>query len=286
MKKIITFLKSTYFLLTILIIIILALIAGSLFPLEEAIKLIFDSLLFKIISFCLLLSLISCIISSLKHLTTKPIFFIIHAGLIIIISGGIISYLCLNKGIMQLYVGENSCQALNENNEILELPFEIKLKSFEVEKYPHKQTISLKFLDTNFKELNTYTVNEGNKFPIPLSTESLKITKISKEDHSITNVLVNINGFERWVGTNNTAYIVDEENGIYMIFLIEDNNNIKGFKSLVEIIKDNKVVNELTLEVNKPLLIDGYKIYQYSYDRENMSWSGLMVKKDPGAGVV
>ena len=44
--------------------------------------------------------------------------------------------------------------------------------------------------------------------------------------------------------------------------------------------------DSLTIEVNKPLVREGFYFYQASYDPENESWTGLQVKKNPGGGLL
>lgn len=271
-------------------IIIFTLIIGSLYPLEIAIETIYSSLIFRSLLGVLLLSLIICLLANYKTLRGKQAFVLIHFSLIIIFIGSFISVVFSEKAIMQLNLFESSNIATKSNNDKLLLPFNVKLNSFNIEKYSEKQELILAFLDHNLNEISSYKVVEGHKYKIPLNQSELNILKISETstpESNNVNIKLGIKSFTRWVTANNTAYLIDEENKIYLIFLTEENmKNIKGYKSDIEVIKNNITIKRSTIEVNKPLQIDGYKFYQYSYDSQHKSWSGIMVKKDPGVLIV
>ena len=61
---------------------------------------------------------------------------------------------------------------------------------------------------------------------------------------------------------------------------------IKSFKSSLRILKDSKVVREKTIEVNSPLTYDGYSFYQSGYNEDDLSWTALLVVRDPSVPVV
>ncbi len=72
--------------------------------------------------------------------------------------------------------------------------------------------------------------------------------------------------------------------GYKMMYIQEE--KVKDFYSVLQIIDAGKVVAEKTIEVNDPLRYGGYTIYQSRHDQEDPSWSGLEVKKDPGVSLV
>lgn len=57
---------------------------------------------------------------------------------------------------------------------------------------------------------------------------------------------------------------------------------VKSYRSFVNIIKDNSVLKEGVIEVNKPLNFGGIGFYQYGYDEELPNQTVLQVVKDPG----
>ena len=62
--------------------------------------------------------------------------------------------------------------------------------------------------------------------------------------------------------------------------------SIKDYKSHLQIIENDKVVLEKTIEVNAPLSYKGYSFYQASYDPNDMTYTLLQVVNDPGVPVV
>jgi len=72
--------------------------------------------------------------------------------------------------------------------------------------------------------------------------------------------------------------------GYKLLYAQED--RVRDFFSILQIIDGGEVVAEKKIEVNDPLRYGGYSFYQSSYDREGLSWSGLQVRKDPGVPLV
>lgn len=284
MKKVINIISSINFLVAILLLLILAMIAGSFLGLYDSINLIYGSVWFKAIAGALVAALCLCLWKNFSGVK-KP-FALIHIGLVIVLLGGFTSAFFSCKALLQIDINNSSNIATKENNTNLKLPFTVRLNSFEIEKYNKKPDITLHYLDNTFKTIEKHTVSEGNSITIPENTDKLKIAQVSHESDTITNILIDINGFRRWVGTNSTTYLVDEQNKIYILFLVDHQKTIKGYKSNIDIIKRNNKIQTETIEVNKPLVVDGYKLYQYSYDKDNRQWSGILVKKDPGVWVV
>ena len=64
------------------------------------------------------------------------------------------------------------------------------------------------------------------------------------------------------------------------------NRQPKDFVSKVTVIKDGKEMLNQDIRVNFPLGFTGYTFFQSSYDEEHLNWTGLKVVKDPGVGVV
>ncbi len=60
----------------------------------------------------------------------------------------------------------------------------------------------------------------------------------------------------------------------------------KDFISKVAIIKEGKEALKKDIRVNEPLSFGGFRIFQSTYDSENLGWSGLQIVKDPGVPVV
>jgi hypothetical protein len=79
--------------------------------------------------------------------------------------------------------------------------------------------------------------------------------------------------------------VISNDGNLYL-YLWQDPNAVKDFKSNLSIIENGKEVLTKTIEVNHPLSWKGYTFYQSSYDRDRLDWTGLLVVNDPGIGVV
>lgn len=288
MKKFINAFGSIYLLVAVLVLFIIALVIGSLYPLSEAVEFVYNSIVFKISAIILFMALVLCLVNHYKKLLIKKVFTVIHIALIVIVAGGFISCFYSERGLVRLSIDEKSTTAIKENGGKINLPFTLELKMFDIEKYSSgKDSIHLKFLDKNFKVIEESEIEKNKEYGIPQNIDKLKIVDISKEDEAHINVLIDVNGFKRWVGTDETAYIIDEVNEIYMLLNSSNaNSQVKSYKSVVEIIKDGQLIQTAKLEVSKPTSVEGYKLYQHSYDSKNKNWTGIMVKKDPGVNVV
>lgn len=62
----------------------------------------------------------------------------------------------------------------------------------------------------------------------------------------------------------------------------EEMRFVKSYRSLVNIKKDDNILKEGLIEVNKPLNFGGFNFYQYGYDEDLPNQTVLQVVKDPG----
>ena len=71
----------------------------------------------------------------------------------------------------------------------------------------------------------------------------------------------------------------------YRLVYAQD-ERVRDFFSVLQVIDGGEVVLEKKIEVNDPLRYGGYTFYQTSYDQKGLSWSGLQVRNDPGVPFV
>lgn len=62
-------------------------------------------------------------------------------------------------------------------------------------------------------------------------------------------------------------------------------DDIKAFRSQVSVLEGGVTVLKDTIAVNHPLSFGGYRFYQSNYRREDPTYSGILVVKDPGLWV-
>ena len=65
-----------------------------------------------------------------------------------------------------------------------------------------------------------------------------------------------------------------------------DHDEAKAYRSRLAVIEDGQRVLTKTISVNDPLSYGGYSFYQSNYRKEDLTYSGIMVVKDPGLPVV
>ena len=238
---------------------------------------------------------------------------LIHCGCILILAGGmwgsegghkmqsqLFGIDKIQTGQMAIYEGETENHVAVENVEqIKELPFSIKLKDFRLEHYKPEY---LQVLTRN---------GEGWKVPVEIGTEF----SLGEDFGTVTilrafeNFKIRIEGKERKItddpesgynpalevqikspaGDEETRYVFERYPGHMNSedeLLLSYRRVIRDYVSELEIIKDGKVAAEKNIEVNHPLYYGGYHFYQHSYDAEDGQYTVLMVASDTGLGMV
>lgn len=245
---------------------------------------------FVLLYFLLLLSLGTLSFKRLTVWNKKNIFFFInHAGLFLALLGA-----GLGTGDMQrfvMYVDENRTEwrVYNENREALELPLAITLHDFSMEYYPPKLALidrktgeALPLDKPQFFQLDPKTAhgqlggyrfevltyyhhavwagnNEYKEYDMIGSSPAAKIKMTDKKTGESK---------EGWVTTGNmqqfvSALYINEEHALVMT-----KADPKRFLSDITVeTKDGQKIRT-TLEVNSPLRIGSWVIYQYGYDED------------------
>ncbi len=230
-----------------------------------------------------------------------------HLGLFIALLAGMLSSSDIQRLRMQTKLGQVEWRATNEENQLIELPLAIELQSFTIEQYPPKLfvisnmtgetlpksqpqsvlveevPVSGRLLDWNVK------VNEYLDMAAPVtSNDTLKYVNFKTHGGtSAVNVTATRGDIVKtaWVSAGNymfphSALTLDSLHSIVM-----PEREPKRYSSQVIIYtKNTKKAIEATIEVNKPLKIEGWKIYQLSYDETMGRWSNISIfelVKDP-----
>jgi hypothetical protein len=188
---------------------------------------------------------------------------------------------------------------ITENGLIKELPFQIKLKDFEIEYYKPA------YLQIRSQE------GRGWKFPVETKVEyslgpefgTIKILK------AVENFRITIEGEKKTVsddpgpgynpalevqftspeGETTIQYVFEKFPGHSSPgdkFLLGYHRVISEYISRLEVVKDDKTVAEKDIEVNHPLHFGGYHFYQQDYDQENRQYTILSVTSNTGLAAV
>jgi len=260
----------------------------------------------SIIFFLIILGTVT--IKRLAKFSKKNIaFFLNHFGLWLCVASAHLGAGDIQKRDMILEEGKTSWYGIINESTLEELDFAIKLRDFSIEEYPAK----IAFVDNNTGEIITY----NNKPFIIDPHEGLQFTYKNFDLH-IEKLYMNsapvLDRFEPVLsmGATQSLKITQSNNGIIDTFWISSPSNLyrqamhqidsnttilmtnpeaKCFLSEITVYEKTGAVYDTAIEVNKPIEIAGWKVYQTSYDESMGKWSSqsvLELIKDPWLPIV
>lgn len=241
-------------------------------------------------------------LTSLKHLHLREVPFLLnHLGLFIAIVCATLGSADMQRLKMTVQQDEPEWRAMDEDEaqkgRVAELDLAIQLNHFAIEEYPPKlvvisnETGKVQPLDRPESFIIDDSICSGS-----LLGHSIKVEKMYQYcaqfvgtdtanyvpwaySGATTAALVSIDGRKaEWV--SNGSYMFP-----YRPIRIDDKTSLvmpecepKRFTSNVNVYtKSGEKVDKVDIEVNKPLEIDGWKIYQLSYDETKGRWSDTSV---------
>ncbi|MEA5128050.1 MAG: cytochrome c biogenesis protein ResB [Proteiniphilum sp.] len=251
---------------------------------------------------------------SIRKQTWRDIgFYLNHLGLFIALLGGILGSADMERLTMTIQEGQVEWRGSLQTGEIKELPLAIQLDTFMIEEYEPKLVIveneTGKMLPASRPESYMF---EGVGKTTQLAGVTLTITDYLPHaaifrDSTFMNVVpmmmegattalkvkVNKPGLaqpvEGWV--SNGSYLfphiflqIDDETSVAMPV-----QEVKKYSSHVTVFTESGVTKEAVIEVNKPLQVEDWMIYQYSYDDTKGKYSNTSVfelVRDPWLKVV
>jgi len=243
------------------------------------------------------------IIKRLTLFSRKDIGFLLnHVGLWLCITSAHLGAGDIEKLHMFLDEGKTVWYATGHNNKTQELDFAIKLRDFSVEEYPAKIAVvnssTGKFIKQNNKLL-IIDPHEGINFIYKES--SLKVAKLFSNSAPVLDRYEPI-----WeMGATQSAKIVRSIKGLTDTFWVSGSSILypqkmhqidssatvlmlkpeaKRFLSEITVYEKLGETYDTIIEVNKPVVISGWKAYQTSYDESKGKWSThstLELVKDP-----
>jgi hypothetical protein len=234
-------------------------------------------------------------------------------GLFIALFAGFFGSSDLQRLRMTVQQDTSEWRATNEKNEMLELPLAIELKSFTIDEYPpnlmlvdnttgetlHKKRPENVLVETcplvagllDWKlEISEYlpsaaaVINQDTanfvEYHSPGATSAVYVKARNAEDDTQS---------EGWIscGSHLFQYVSLRLND--ELSLIMPRREPKRYASDVTVYTQSGTVKDAVIEVNKPLSVAGWKIYQLSYDEAFGKWSRFSVfelVKDPWLPVV
>jgi len=261
---------------------------------------------FILIYFLVLLSLGALIARRLKSFRKQDYaFYFNHIGLWVLLFAAGLGAADMKRFVMHVREGEAEWRVYNENKDELELPIAIQLNDFDMEVYPPKLVI------VDQKEGNAQPENRPDFFHIDEKKpegklDGWRITLDEYIHYAVRNsdstyheihmpgaspaakiTATNITTGETkkgWVSRGNSAqlYMTLPLDSMYRIIMSDPEP--KRFLSDINVFTEDGKKAHTILEVNKPLRIGSWTLYQYGYDNQagRMStYSSIELVYDP-----
>lgn len=287
-----------------------AVIPASTLQAKFGIANIYTSWPFIMAMLVMMVNLIGVTARRLFPLTYKNFCFSLnHLGLCVTLLGGVLSAAGLERGSLDLMLGQTKSVAATPTGQALHLPFSITLKKFHLEEFPPTLAVATlnphsadgsadidpgeQFIAPKMRErIGDYTVTvqsflpraarvEGvwKKVEFPAAAPAAQIAVTDRKGQTVG---------EGWVSSGSMysegeIVQVAENAAVFM-----PQPKPREFRSTVSIERNGKQETREIL-VNKPILVDGYKLYQVSYNAEMgaaSDYSGIEVVRDRGLPVV
>lgn len=232
-------------------------------------------------------------------------FYLNHIGLWVLLFASGLGAADTRRYVMHVREGETEWRVYSEANEMLELPIAIQLNDFDMEEYPPKLTVidresgepqpigkpeffsidekrpegKLVDWDIRLDEYIHQAIRNSDstyhEVPMPGSTPAARVTAMNR---------VTGTTYSGWVCGGNLAQLymtlpLDEQFCIVMT-----QPEPKRFLSDIEVYTEGGGTHHTVLEVNKPLRVGHWTIYQYGYDNDagKMStYSSMELVYDP-----
>lgn len=228
-------------------------------------------------------------------------FWLNHAGLFIALITATLGHADMQRLEMTTQIGKTEWRATDKQRNIIELPLAIELQDFTIDEYPPK----LMLIDNETgKALPTdkpqHLLLESDQTQGLLQNWQIKILQfipqaasVATEDtlkfvdfHSIGstcavyltayNTTQNIQK-EGWVSCGSFLFPYKALQLDLLTSLVMPEREPQRFASAVKVYTQNGQIFEDTIEVNHPLSIAGWDIYQLSYDESKGKWSDISI---------
>ncbi len=235
-------------------------------------------------------------------------FLLNHAGLWIVIAAASLGSGDLHRLRMELYQGETVWYAYDEQNRVYELPFAVELQNFNIDEYPPKMAIVdgktgklIENLSSPLPEiysdkyvyLDNYHIVVKDYLPAGWPFENRFVTSGKTGAPPAAKVFLtnklNNDTVSGWISSGsfmvNPVYLFLAENKVLVMMQPEP----RKYQSYVKIYTKEDDPYEEVIEVNAAPKVNGWHLYQVSYDQNRGKWSELSmleVVRDPWLYIV
>ncbi len=261
-------------------------------------------------------------IGQLCHFTWRRLSSLLcHMGLFVVLAGGTLGSADMQRVKVYCEQGQPEWRALDERQEVVELPLAIQLEQFTIDEYPPKLMMinseglpipkdkpATLLIDSTFttSDLNGWTVSIvkrlDNAAPAVLASMAGNMPRemMGQLKMDSLGMAINKGGFVPFEGRGAQCALLvkatkdgKEKTGWvtcgsylfpYQGLALPDGTTIamptrepERYASLVDIYTKSGKNIQTTIEVNKPFTIEGWKVYQLSYNEQMGKWSTLSI---------
>lgn len=240
-------------------------------------------------------------------------FYLNHVGLFLAFMGGMLGSADLMRMRMTVAEGQMEWRAQNELQNLVDLPIAIQLDTFMIEEYPPKLMLvdlqsgkalplkkpvsylyegegkSTKLLDYNI-DILSYLPNAA------IIRDSLRTSAVAYHSegntHAIRVRVSNEDMVDPVVGWVSNGSFMFPQSVVYInkdVALVMPMQEVKKYSSHVQVFTEDGQSTSAVIEVNKPLRIASWIIYQLSYDQSKGKYSETSIfelVRDPWLPVV
>lgn len=240
-------------------------------------------------------------------------FMLNHVGLFITLLAAILGNGDLRRLRMTVPLENPEWRASDEKNEMIELPLAIELRSFTIDEYPpklmlidnttgkalpEKQPENLLVEETPLAgNLQGWKVEVTRSLPMAacvMGQDTINFVEFHSEGATTALYVKARNELtgrqkEGWVSCGSYIFPYISLQLDDAVSMVMPEREPRRFASDVMVYTKDKQTKEACIEVNKPLSIAGWKIYQLSYDETKGKWSRMSVfelVRDPWLPIV
>ena len=240
-------------------------------------------------------------------------FLLNHIGLFVALIAATLGNADMQRLKMTTRMGNAEWRATDDKGQLIELPLAIELKDFTIDEYPPKlmlidnetgRTLPEKSPEHVLLEegvtkgtLQNWQLTIEQSIPMAASVateDALKFTEFHSMGATYAVYLKAVNQKnqttkEGWVSCGSFLFPYKAIRLDSLTSLVMPEREPQRFASEVKVYTQEGTITESTIEVNRPMEIAGWKIYQLSYDESKGRWSDISVfelVRDPWLPVV
>ena len=240
-------------------------------------------------------------------------FLLNHIGLFVALIAATLGNADMQRLKMTTRMGNAEWRTTDDKGHLVELPLAIELKDFTIDEYPPKlmlidnetgRTLPEKspvhlLLEEGVSTGNLQdwqlTIEQSIPMAASVATEdTLKFTEFHSMGATYAVYLKAVNQKSRlakegWVSCGSFLFPYRAMRLDSLTSLVMPEREPQRFASEVKIYTQEGTITEGTIEVNRPMEVEGWKIYQLSYDETKGRWSDVSVfelVRDPWLPVV